>query len=118
MLEYRIPRIDELDKIKGLVNAYHDGRCDPNLLDKYVKLPIPSWLAWDGDRLIGAISIYIHNHNLTGEMSATKYGLFVLPEYQGKGVGRKLISLAKDYARKMGCKALYIDREPIKCVLA
>lgn len=117
MLEYKILRVEDLEQFKALVNHYHNGRCDPVLLEKYVKLPIPTWLAWDGDVLVGGISIYIHKHNLLGEMSATKYGLYVLPEYRGKGVGRKLISLAKDYARKMGCKVLYIDKEPIKCVL-
>jgi len=56
--------------------------------------------AWHGDRLIGLI-----NALSDGVMTAYFHDLLVHPEYQSKGVGKQLVSLAldeyKDYARKV-----------------
>jgi GNAT superfamily N-acetyltransferase len=56
--------------------------------------------AWHGDRLIGLI-----NALSDGVMTAYFHYLLVHPEYQSKGVGKQLVSLAlaeyEDYARKV-----------------
>ncbi len=37
--------------------------------------------------------------------------VFVSPEYQGKGVGKKLLDHAKDFARREGLKGLMVQTE-------
>jgi len=87
------------------------------LVETYLKTckRFTSWVALDGERIVGSICIAVHRHAFRGDRVATKVAIYVRPEY--KGTGRKLISIAKDYARAQGCTHLYIDREPIKCVL-
>lgn len=56
--------------------------------------------AWDGDQLVGLV-----NALSDGIMTAYFHYLLVRPEYQGMGIGRKLISMIldeyEDYARKV-----------------
>ena len=56
--------------------------------------------AWNGDKLVGLI-----NCLSDGTMTAYFHYLLVRPEYQDKGIGKKLIELMlleyKDYARKV-----------------
>lgn len=54
--------------------------------------------AWEGDKLIGLISTIDD-----GVMTAYIHYVLVMPEYQGRGIGRELVHLAtehyKDYLR-------------------
>ena len=48
--------------------------------------------AWDGDRLVGLIAAMDD-----GEMTAYIHYLLVSPEYQGQGIGKKLLAAALEH---------------------
>ncbi len=56
--------------------------------------------AWDGDQLVGLINVLSD-----GIMTASTHYLLVLPESQGQGLGRQLLSQVldqyQDFARKV-----------------
>nr|MBP7471691.1 GNAT family N-acetyltransferase [Prevotella sp.] len=47
--------------------------------------------AWDGDEIVGLINVMDD-----GIMNAYIHYLLIRPEYQGKGIGQKLLSMVKD----------------------
>lgn len=50
-----------------------------------------TWLAWDGDKLVGSITI------IKNTRECELRGFYVAPEYQGKGIGKKLWDLARRF---------------------
>lgn len=64
------------------------------------------WCLFDNDVLIGSIAVRIIDiDNKVLELKR----MFVLPEYQGRGYGRKLLEHAVSYARKKGYYKLCLD---------
>lgn len=51
------------------------------------------WLAFEGDKLIGTVGIRKRSDDYE------LYGFYVATEYQGKGIGKKLWELAKEFAK-------------------
>jgi len=60
-----------------------------------------TWLAFDGDVLIGAITSIIKNDN-----EAELTGFYVRPEYQCRGIGKRLYDLALKF---VGDRDLILD---------
>ena len=60
-----------------------------------------TWLAFFGNKLVGSITVVIKNKD-----EAELTGFYVLPKYQGKGIGKKLYSLATDF---VGNRDLTLD---------
>ncbi len=58
---------------------------------------LPTWLAQAGDELIGFLSVKQHN-----PLAAELYGMGVLPAWQRRGVGRRLVLLAEAWLREAG----------------
>lgn len=52
-----------------------------------------TWLAFDGERLVGTVTCAIK-----GDNEVELAGFYVLPEYQGKGIGKKLYNLVLGFA--------------------
>lgn len=64
---------------------------------------LPFFAAYDTDMPIGFV--YLYNHN---QFTCEVYCMGVLKNYQRKGVGKKLIAAAEEYARKVGSKFLTV----------
>ncbi|MGI6669785.1 MAG: GNAT family N-acetyltransferase [Acetivibrionales bacterium] len=65
---------------------------------------LPFWAAVDQDgNCVGFMSVKIH-YGTTGDI----YVCGVLPEYHGKGIGKKLMNTAEDYFKKNGCKYIIV----------
>ena len=65
---------------------------------------LPFWAALDHeDKCIGFISIKIH-YGHTGDI----YVFGVLPEYQGRGIGRLLLAKAEEYLKNNNCKYIIV----------
>ena len=75
---------ERMEKLKG-------GQADPE---------IHSWVAKDGEKIVGFCSAYKRDH-------ARIQAIYVLPEYQGKGVGAKLMQTALEWIGEG--KDVYID---------
>lgn len=59
-------------------------------------------LCGESDKILGCVGL---NKN---ELR----GLFVEPEYQGAGIGKKLLEFAESYAKKKGAKKISLDASP------
>jgi len=60
-----------------------------------------TWLAFDGDKLVGAITGILNN-----DAEAELTGFYVEPKHQGKGIGQKLYELFLNFA---GDRDLLLD---------
>jgi GNAT superfamily N-acetyltransferase len=67
--------------------------------------------AFAGDRLIG-MGIVDHNFLPSGSRRLNLIGLWVSHGYRARGVGRTLVELAAQQARKLGAKILYVSATP------
>jgi len=55
------------------------------------------------DQLLGCVNLQVHGHRVY-------FGMFsVQPGEQGRGLGKKLLRAAEEYARQKGCKAIYMS---------
>jgi ribosomal protein S18 acetylase RimI-like enzyme len=109
-LEDSFGRWDELLELILASFAYMDGRIDPpsslSLTAQSIREKARSeigYIAFDDDRLAGCIfcrpepdSLYIGK-------------LAVLPTAQGKGIGRRLLSLAETTAQERGLRVLRLE---------
>jgi len=55
------------------------------------------WVAVENYKVVGFV-----DHSLDGEL----WGLYVHKDYIGKGIGRRLLKLAEDSIKKLGCKKI------------
>ena len=62
------------------------------------------WLAREEDRPAGCAA-YRKKDGETGEVKR----VYVKKEYRGRGISKALLGAVEDYARKDGCRKLYLD---------
>lgn len=71
-----------------------------------------SWLALDGDRIIGTSGISIVEKppyfSCPSGRIALLSGMYTAPEYRRQGIASRLLSLVADEARKRGCGTIQI----------
>ncbi len=65
---------------------------------------------YDQDKLIGCCCLGIY-HSITGKKACLE-DVVVLPEYQGQGGGRMLVSYATEEARRQGVSQLLFTSKP------
>ncbi len=58
-----------------------------------------------GGKVVGFISFGLGMGNKTYEV----YWICVSPEYQGQGIGSKLLKFAENYVSRAGCRMLFIE---------
>lgn len=78
-------------------------------------LPELSIIATDGDKIVGNVvfmKAVIHGDNGKDWEVLSLGPIAVLPEYQQKGVGAKLIEYAKGRARQMGFRGILLYGDP------
>jgi aminoglycoside 6'-N-acetyltransferase I len=71
-----------------------------------------TFLAFDGDSTIGLCEISLRSDYVEGTSGGTigyVEGVFVLPEYRGQHVAKKLIALGEDWSREQGCAEFASD---------
>ena len=70
--------------------------------------PLLSVFAYDGKKLVG--TGFLKNRKFENVATETEggylFGVFVLPEYQGRGIGRKIIETQIEHAKRVGIKIL------------
>lgn len=94
----------------SIVNKYPEINRDTDLdyiLEKY-KDRGRFWLALRGKELIGTVAIEEVDKNI-----AKLKRMFVLPEYQGTGIGQKLFDTALKFTKDNGYKILKLNTDKI-----
>ncbi len=94
----------------SIQNKYPEINRDTDLdyiLDKY-KGRGRFWLAVKDEQLIGTVAI----EELDAETAKLKR-MFVLPEYQGTGVGQKLFNTALSFAKDQGYQKIRLNTDKV-----
>ncbi len=80
-----------------------DREIDPDLEDPagtYVAL----WIVEDGEEVVGSVAL----RELDGAARELKR-MYLRPEQRGRGLGKQLLDVALDYARRSGAGAIRLD---------
>jgi GNAT superfamily N-acetyltransferase len=65
-------------------------------------------VAYEGDQVIGTCALKPQDLDIRQQLSPWLGGMFVLPEYRGRGLGALLVSKTVAEARKLGLAQLYL----------
>lgn len=92
----RRAQLDEAEEIKDLfIEEVKAGRMLPRKVEN-IRKTIDDWIvAVEQQKVVGCVSLVYFNHSLCEVRS-----LAVSPEYQGNGLGSKLVNAAVDLARQ------------------
>ena len=75
------------------------------------------FIAWDGSNAIGFINVSISQRHNIIELSVSNSGLideigvYIKPEYRGKGLGKELLKNVFDSCSSNGIKGIHVDFE-------
>ena len=86
---------------------------DPTTDDLYSLFQTPGsiyWIAEDSDKIIGGCGIYPTQNLPEGCAEVVK--LYLLSSYRKQGIGRQLLEMSIDSAKKLGYRQLYLESLP------
>jgi ribosomal protein S18 acetylase RimI-like enzyme len=66
-------------------------------------------LAFDGDRPVGAATCFVGFSTFAARPLVNIHDLVVLPDYRGKGLGRRLMEAVERKARDLGCCKITLE---------
>lgn len=116
-LNIRKAKAAELERVLDLYGAAFQGtaRLTPaaarKVLRRMGKYPdYKLYVAYSGRKLVGAFELLIMDNLLNGGLpSALVEDVAVHPDWQGKGVGRRMMARAVELCRKAGCYKLALS---------
>lgn len=104
-IEYRDTRDFDRDRLRDLfLSVNWESAHYPDRLQIAIRNSDRVFSAWDGDRLVGLI-----NALSDGALTVYFHYLLVHPEYQGQGIGRRLLELMLDHYRDYYKKILIAE---------
>lgn len=99
--------IDTLFVIRTSVKENHQSRAEiaelgitPDAIATMLQTDCRAWLANIDARPIG--------FSIANATEKTIFGLFVLPEFEGRGAGKVLLRSAEDWLRSRGCSNIWL----------
>lgn len=102
-MKIRKAKIGDVREIHKLLNFFAERReLLPRSLSEIYENLQQFYVAVDGNKVIGCSSLYVTWENL-----AEIKGLAVAPEYQGKGLGKKLLQANLAEAKELGVKRIF-----------
>lgn len=112
-------RPNELDKFQGLISVFEiafemkNFRRPGNLhLQKILaKDGFIAIVALQNNNVIGGLTIYMLDQYYSEKPLAYVYDVAVLPEYQRKGVGKKLIKFTNEFCKQMDFYEVFVQAE-------
>jgi len=63
------------------------------------------------NKVLGGLTVYILHHYYSTKPVAYIYDIGVSPDYQRKGIGKKLITYLTDYCKENGFEEAYVEAE-------
>jgi inorganic pyrophosphatase len=117
MITYRQATVQDIDIIANLgLSLYSDDNTFDGLRaeagDNFRSHKWATFLAFNGDVPIGMCEISLRTDYVEGtEGGPVGYieGIYVSPEYRGRHIAMKLVSLGEDWSRKQGCSEFASD---------
>lgn len=99
----------------ALCVALWPDECAENLLEQRARGELPNeFLYLIGDQAVAFLSLSLRHDYVEGtDSSPVGYleGIYVKPEYRGRGIARDLVEYAKRWARERRCSQLASDCE-------
>ena len=89
--------------------VYTDPTTD-RLYELFSEAKSPYWVAFDGERLIGACGLYPTPGLPEGCVELVKF--YVDSTYRGLGIGKKLMEISLEEAKKRGYTSVYLESMP------
>ncbi len=120
VVEADYDRPEHQQAIRAMLDAYSSdpmGNGKP-LADDVLERLVPALqghptsvvlLAFDGDRPVGVATCFQGLSTFVARRLLNLHDLSVIPEYRGKGVGRKLLSAVEVKARELGCCKITLE---------
>jgi len=107
--DFRI-RLIESEKMEAIVPLL--ARLNPKISKDVLKSRLGNMMlqgyqcvgVYDDTKLVGISGIWVLTKYYVGKHIEPD-NVFILPEYQGKGIGKLLMNWIFDYAKSIGCKA-------------
>ncbi len=97
--DHKNPGKDNLQDL--FLSVDWDSGNHPEKLERAIANSHSVFTAWDGDLLVGLINVLSD-----GDMAAYVHYLLVRPEFQGKGMGRKLVDMVVEAYTDVAHKVL------------
>jgi GNAT superfamily N-acetyltransferase len=107
MISFRLIPGENIHCIVPLLQFLDDSFSTETLesrLDEMLDLGYQCVGIYDDDRLIGVSGLWILSKYYIGKHIEPD-NVILLPEYQGRGIGRKLMAWIYDYGKSLGCRA-------------
>jgi GNAT superfamily N-acetyltransferase len=107
---FRQAHITDIPQMQEVRNAVKENRLsDPALVPDddvkdYITRRGRGWVCMEGDRVAGFSIIDLQDHNV--------WALFVHPEYESKGIGRKLHRLMLDWYFNQTLETVWLGTAP------
>src|SRR5258706_67125 len=99
----RKARMEDVRPLHSLLNYFADRReLLPRSLSEVYENLQQFFVATQGKKVVGSCAVYV-----TWDGLAEVKGLAVAPDYQGKGLGKKLLQTAIQEAKRLGVKTLF-----------
>ena len=111
MISFRLIPSEDIHSIVPLLRALDDSFSAETLmgrLDEMLELGYLCVGVYDKDRLVGVSGLWILAKYYIGKHIEPD-NVILLPEYQGRGIGRKLMAWIYDYGKSIGCRATELN---------
>ena len=76
-------------------------------VEQMLESTMGAWVAEDGDRIVA--------FSMADRVNASVFAMFVRPEYEGRGLGRRLMYETESWLFAHGCEQIWLrtDRDPL-----
>lgn len=109
MNTYRQAQIDDIQQILYVRHSVHENvLADPNnitssMCEDFFKYSGRGWVCEAEQKIIGFSCANINDYSI--------WALFVLPQHEGKGIGKHLLNLATDWLFKVGATEIHLSTD-------
>lgn len=110
MISYREASVADIPSLAAIrlevtENTLTDpGRVTRGMYHDYLTTAGKGWLCEVNRRIVG--------FSIAAKADATIWALFVHPQYEGRGIGKELLSLAVDWLFEQGADAISLTTDP------
>jgi aminoglycoside 3-N-acetyltransferase I len=109
---YEINDFIRLLEIFKVVFENEDPLPDKNYLSQLLSKPdFEVFVVCFNGEVAGGLSLYILHGYYSSKPTAYLYDVGILPQHQGKGMGKALMAFVCDYCRNQGFKEAYVEAE-------
>jgi aminoglycoside 3-N-acetyltransferase I len=120
-IEINLIRSDKLEELNQLISVFESVfemepliRPSRSHLQKLLhKEDFFAVVAKANQQIVGGLTVYVLNQSYAEKPLAYIYDLAVLPEFQRKGLGKRLVEFTNDYCRERGFEEVFVQADKV-----